>query len=90
MRRILRVDGSSEPLDRPHSRDEIRKLLGDGALKSMILWHMGEPLHVMLLTEERDELNQKATALYRKNHGRSILTIHGDVIIAPESEVRVP
>jgi hypothetical protein len=50
-RRIIRADGTVQALDRPHSYDEIRKLIGAVVTDSVSLRHLGDPLVVMMVND---------------------------------------
>lgn len=85
-RRIIRVDGTEEALDRPHSMKELYRLMGCQLVDTVNLRHLGEPRQVMLVDDtgmiDRKPVNQKATALYHANCRPGVTApICGDVAI---------
>ncbi len=51
MRALIRCDGTTVPLLSPVSVEEVCGLIGATTLDSVALFHMGEPLHVMLVDD---------------------------------------
>jgi len=51
IRRLIRTDGSTRELAPGLSLSAIRELMGADGLDTVILRHMGEPLHVMMVDD---------------------------------------
>jgi hypothetical protein len=49
--RIIRTDGTEEPLERPISNREAAQRIGAASLDSVALRHLGDPLQVMLVDD---------------------------------------
>jgi hypothetical protein len=49
--RIIRTDGTEEPLERPLHMREIAQRIGAGALDTVTLHHLGHPLQVMCVDD---------------------------------------
>lgn len=50
-RKIIRTDGTETVLDRPHTTAELAKLLDVQLFDTVVMRHMGEPMHVMLVDD---------------------------------------
>lgn len=90
-RKLIRVDGAEHELIGPHAMDDIVKMVGADSLDTILLRHMGEPLHVMLVDGEGRlkglPTNIKATELYHANcRPGTTYTICGDVVVVPDSD----
>jgi hypothetical protein len=70
-RRVIRVDGTEEPLDTPQTIAQINKLIGANGLDTVNLRHLGAPRQVMFVDDtgmiDGKPVNPKATALYHAN-----------------------
>jgi hypothetical protein len=88
MRKLIRTDGTEEPLIGPLSMTAIRALIGADVCDHVTL---SDRVHVMILDDLGHKkglpVNAKATALY---HARCIPgtthQIRGDVVIVPDSD----
>lgn len=92
-RRIIRVDGSVEPVADPKTITQIRQIIGagDSGLDTVSLRHLGRPPVVMLVDDLGHDkgrpVNPTATALYHANCVPGAThPIVGDVFIAPDSD----
>lgn len=63
MRRLIRTDGTVQDFDQPVSMQEIHRLIGAATADTVMLRHMGSPLHVMIVDdngyETRSEVYQE-------------------------------
>lgn len=91
VRKLLRANGTSETFFAPIKIDKLREMVGCNAFHAVSLWHMGEPLHVMLVDDnglaKRLPVNVEATELYRANcklGARGVIV--GDVVIVPDED----
>ncbi len=50
-RKIIRTDGTETPLDRPYTTSELANMIGARLFDSVVMRHMGEPMHVMLVDD---------------------------------------
>jgi len=85
-RRIIRVDGTVETLDRAKRMEELRQLIGAAGLDTVALRHLGTPLQVMLVDDTGlvggKPVNDQATKLYHANCRPGVThPICGDVAI---------
>lgn len=86
MNRIIRTDGTTEPIPFPPTIGYISDALGGVILGTVNLHHLGIPLQVMFVDDYGDEkklpINAEATALYRANCRKGTdAAIRGDVAI---------
>lgn len=91
MRRLIRADGTSEELATPRTMGNIHAMIGATAVDTVILRHMGHPLHVMLCDDlghdKRLPVNAEATKLYHFNcKPGTTHTIRGDVVVVPDDD----
>lgn len=85
-RRVIRVDGTEEPLPHAITMRRALDLIGADAIDTVSLKHLGRPLQVMLVDDvgmiDGKPINAKATALYRANtRPGNPYSIHGDVVV---------
>ncbi|MBB2918302.1 DUF3846 domain-containing protein [Cupriavidus alkaliphilus] len=88
LRQLIRTNGVSEQLDRPHSVTEICALIGAEALDTVVL---ADRMHVMVVDDlghyKHLPINRAATVLYWEKCGTpNRHVIRGDVVIAPDSD----
>lgn len=76
MRMLLRVDGSTEVFDKPQSLAQIEKLIGAGCTDTVVLGHMGHPLHVMAV----DDNGWKTQTV---DHGNGLIEVECLVPLKP-------
>ena len=91
LRKVIRVDGSEQLLDRPHSIREINSLIGANGLDTVQLRHLGRPAHVMLVDDtgmvDGKPVNEAATKLYWANcRPGTTHPICGDVVVVPDGD----
>lgn len=63
MRRLIRTDGTVVDLVNPVPSSKIGELIGAAVTDTVTLWHMGEPLHVMVV----DDLGYETKAITDEN-----------------------
>lgn len=85
-RRIIRIDGTEEPLPQPVSMRQIMSMIGAVRADTVILKHLGRPMQVMVVDDtgmvDGKPVNAKATELYHRNcRPGTIHPICGDVAI---------
>ena len=61
-RKLIRTDGTCQDLRPGTPMRELRKLMGAQSVGTVILRHMGHPMHVMLVDDNGYETETKATA----------------------------
>lgn len=91
IRKLIRTDGTEIHLEGPHAMVDVMQMIGADTLDTVMLRHLGDPLHVMLVDDAghlRDlPINQKATELYWKNCVPGTThAIRGDVVIVPDGD----
>lgn len=90
-RRLLRADGTSEDLPAPLDTRAIAKMIGASTLSSVVLKHMGRPLHVLMIDDAGDAralpINRTASKLYWLNCiPGTTHPIRGDAVIVPDED----
>lgn len=85
-RRLIRTDGTEQPLDKPLTMREIAKHIGADTLDTVLLRHLGRPVQVMLCDDtgmvDGKPVNQTASELYWKNcRPGTTHPICGDVVV---------
>lgn len=93
MRRLIRTDGTTADHDQPKDINAVRELIGANVLDTVILRHLGQPLHVMIVNDlgHRHGLpvNAEATRLYLANCVPGTThEIRGDVFVAPDEDFK--
>lgn len=88
MRKIIRTDGTEEPIDGPQSYSAIESMIGADTTDNVTLV---DRIHVMILDDNgiaKDlPINEKATALYLERcRPGTTHQIRGDVVIVPDSD----
>ncbi len=88
IRKIIRVNGEEEPIDKILSLSEIYSLIGCDTVDVVSL---RDRIHVMIVDDsgliDGKPKNDKATALYHEKCGSpNTHFIAGDVIIVPDSD----
>lgn len=91
IRKLIRTDGTEEELIGPHAIADICQMIGADTLDTVILRHLGDPRHVMIVDDtgmiDGRPINAKATELYRTNcRPGTTFGIHGDVVVVPDSD----
>ncbi|WP_237173005.1 hypothetical protein [Paracandidimonas lactea] len=91
IRKLIRTDGTEIHLEGPHALDDVKLMIGADTLEPVMLRHLGNPLHVMLIDDAgylNDlPINQKATELYWENcRPGTTHAIRGDVVIVPDGD----
>lgn len=90
-RRLLRADGTSEDLPTPVGTRDIARMIGAETLSSVVLKHMGRPLHVMMIDDagvgKALPINREASKLYWLNCVPGTThPIRGDAVIVPDED----
>lgn len=90
-RKLIRADGTEEELIGPHALDDIKQMIGAGALDTVALRHLGQPLQVMLVDDcslsNGSPVNTRATELYHANCiPGTTWPICGDVVVVPDGD----
>lgn len=90
-RKLIRADGTQEDLHGPHSIQDVQTMVGADTLDTVILRHLGEPMHVMLVDDcgaiNGSPVNVRATELYHANCRPGVTQpIYGDVVIVPDGD----
>lgn len=91
MRAIIRTDGTRVDLERAHSLDELRRIIGAEILDTVVLRALGTPRLVMLLDDQGHDrvrpINGVATKLYHLHCREGTMhPIVGDVAIVPDAD----
>lgn len=91
MRKLFRTDGTTLDLPEVHRIRDCSNLIHADTLDTVVLHHMGHPLHVMLLDDNGHgkglPVNAEATKLYLANcKPGTTHTIRGDVIVVPDED----
>lgn len=89
VRKLIRADGTTVDLARGKSLRELAALIGADTCDTVLLRHMGEPLHVMLVDDvghmKNLPINALATELYLANcRPGTTHEIRGDVVVVPD------
>lgn len=91
IRRLIQVDGTVTDYPNPMNMREIAKLIGCDGVDTVVMRHMGTPMHVLIVDdiglETGKAVNAIATDLYRINciPGTKRFIV-GDVFLAPDSD----
>lgn len=91
MRKLIRVDGTEQELPARQTLQQIYGLIGCRTIDTVLLRHMGQPLHVMCVDDtgmiDGRPANPRATELYHKNcRPGTTHPICGDVVIVPDHD----
>lgn len=91
MRRLIKTDSTHVDIEQPKTIAQIQELLDADCLCTVILKHLGEPVHVMFVDDnghERDKpVNERATELYHLNcRPGTTHQIVGDVFVLPDGD----
>lgn len=91
MRRLIKVDGTTQDFDTPQTLEQIRNLIGADTLDTVTLRHMGPPLQIMAVDDgghgAHRPVNPEATKLYHRNCVPGVThQIVGDVFISPDDD----
>lgn len=91
IRKVIRVDGTVTELPRPITILRACELINADTLDSVMLT---DGIHVMLVDDtgmvSGRPVNPEATRLYRERAPGSPYSIHGDVVIVPDSDFGGP
>lgn len=91
IRRVIRVDGTEEPLPHAVTMRRALDLIGADTIDTVSLKHLGHPLQVMLVDDvgmvDGKPINAKATELYHANcRPGNPYSIHGDVVVVYDED----
>lgn len=96
MRKLIRTDGVIIKLPQPLTFRQVEELIKADILDTVLLKHMGEPAHVMLVDDlghAKDRpVNPDATLLYWLNCRKDSnpQPIVGDVVVCPDADFEDP
>lgn len=87
IRKVIRVDGTVTELTGPISIREAQRLINADAIDTVLL---RDRIHVMLVDDtgmiDGLPVNAEATRLYQERAPYSPHSIHGDVVVLPDSD----
>ena len=91
MRKIIRTDGTTTDLAQRLPMAQISASINADTLDTVVLRHMGHPLHVMVVDDSGHTkglpVNEEATRLYHFNClPGTTHQIRGDVVVVPDAD----
>jgi hypothetical protein len=96
MRRLIRADGTVQELEAGRqSMEALSKLIGAEGVDTVVLRHLGFPMHVMIVDDlghaKQRPVNAEATKLYLANcYPGTKHQIRGDVVVVLDDDFAPP